>query len=650
MQEGESSQRRWFVLGVILVAVLAIVPSIGTLDAGLISDDGAALGYVHREGPLADFTGPQYDLRTFRFWRPLVTASLGVQEAMTGVAPVPLRLFNLFGHVAAALLLIAIARRLGVNRVGSLVVGALAATFPYQGGTVTWIVGRVDTQTVPWILACLLALLSGRRWWAAAACALAMASKETAVVTPFLGLVLVWAQTMQQEEAERTPWSARLALLAPSFATFAVVFVLRRLAIGDWIGGYPGGLSNVLASGSLWDVTWSCIMAALGSLSGLAAGLVVVTLLVYGQGLTKGWSGGTRQAAVLLGASVLCLALALGPVVTNLTLGEVAGEHQRTLYLADCLGALGIGALFVAGGGAGRRLAALGIGAGLGLIAQRSHEAWVDTHDWAIAGRQADALVAGVHASLASAEPSTRPVLSSSPPVAWNGCYVLKWGVPDRFRAPFPESPRPVWPWRPLFEGGEQLRSSVTVPKSHLRWPFGEAPRTVPLLRVTEGSSSPDGGQAPTGAGGVLIEELHLGAELLTEPGPLLHCEGYFPGARFEALLFTEQGYGVGLFGGPKRGGAMEAPSAGEAAPPFGGAISLRELLQLTPLGTGTGGPPLFEVVALAADLGATEGYLELRATDDARGKTNRAVGASQWIHLTWDPELRDVLKPWDSF
>ena len=304
----------------------------------------------------------------------------------------------------------------------------------------------------------------------------------------------------------------------------------------------------------------------------------------------------------------------------------------------------------MARGTLGRGLASLGLGASILLIGQRSYEAWVDTHDWAIAGRQANALVTGVQTMLASVEPSERPVLSSSPPPAWNGCYVLKWGVPDRFRAPFPETPRPVWPWRPLFEGGEQLRTSVTVPKNHLRWAFGEAPRTVPLLRVTDGGGSPGGSPDASGANGVLIEELHLGAELLTEPGPLLHCEGYFPGARFEALLFTEQGYGVGLFGGLRRGGAMEAPAAGEAAPPFGGAIALRDLLQLTPLGAGTGGVPLYEVVAMAADLGATEGYLELRATDDARGKIDRAVGASQWIHLTWDPELRDVMKPWDSF
>ena len=89
MQAADTSgpRRRGLWLLLLLVVVAAVVPSLGTLDAGLISEDGAALAYVDAHGPLADLTGPQYDLRTFRFWRPLVTLSLDLQEATTGVAP-----------------------------------------------------------------------------------------------------------------------------------------------------------------------------------------------------------------------------------------------------------------------------------------------------------------------------------------------------------------------------------------------------------------------------------------------------------------------------------------------------------------------------------------------------------------------------------
>ena len=49
---------------------------------------------------------------------------------------------------------------------------------------------------------------------------------------------------------------------------------------------------------------------------------------------------------------------------------------------------------------------------------------------------------------------------------------------------------------------------------------------------------------------------------------------------------------------------------------------------------------------ASAADMGATEAYLELRVVDDARGERHRPVASSRWIRLEWEPELRDVLAP----
>ena len=644
-----SSPKTRLVLGLALVAVLAIVPSIGTFDAGLVSDDGAALGYVHRAAPLADLAAPQYDLRSFRFWRPLVTLSLELQEATTGVAPVPLRLVNLAGHLAAALLLVGLARRLGVSLAGAVAVGALAALFPYQGGTVTWIVGRVDSLMAPLVLGSLLALVSGRAWSAALLGVLALATKETALVTPLLGVVLLWARRRVAEDgaadggaqAAAPPWRA----LLPLAVAVAVTFVLRRLAIGHWIGGYPGGLGAALAGGSFVGLVGDVTRAAFLGLDALGAGLVLAVVVVYTGGVLRGWTPQRRRAATLLTASVLGLALALGPVVTNLAPGQVALEHLRTLYLADLLAALGLGALFVE-----RRadepegavwVRALGPLLLLGLVGLRGTAAWLDTHAWARAGQRADGLVAGVRASLAGVEASDVPVFSATVPRTLDGRYVFHWGFADRFRPPFAATPRPVWPWRPLFDGGEQERRSTTVPRDNLRWPFGEAQRTVPLIRVTD-------------ATGALVEHLHLGPDLVAGAGPQLTVEGHFPGARSEALLFTDLGYGVGLYGGPKEASRLAALEDASADPgvarPFGGAIALRDLFLLTPLGGEAGGAPLWRVLAQAADLGATEAWLELRAADDARAQTDRAVGASQWIRVTWDRALRDVLLPWDEF
>ena len=326
------------------------------------------------------------------------------------------------------------------------------------------------------------------------------------------------------------------------------------------------------------------------------------------------------------------------PLATLLAEGVVAGEHERTMLMADTMLLFGIGSMFVAVAGMGPWLRHLPTCLLLVILGHRGYNAWVDTHDWANAGDFAEYLVGQVHLAVAGTEPSPLPVLTASPPrVTEQHAYILMWGVADRFRPPFTQSPRPIWPWRPIWPGQEMDRNSVTPPKKQLRWEFGEQPRTVPLLRV-----SLEGGD------GSPVTELHLTTDILDDGGPRLVVEGTFPGARFEALVFTELGYAIGIHGGPKQYGPMN-PEAGDT-PPFGGPISLRDLFTMQPMGTGTGGVQLWESISLSADFGATEGYLELRASDDARGIKDRAVGASQWIHLTWDKGLRDILLPLDQF
>lgn len=625
-----------------LVALVAIAPSIGTLGAGLISDDGAALGYVHRMGPFADWLRPEYDVHTFRFWRPLVTVSLGLQESLTGIAPLPLRAFNLLGHIATALLILQLGRQLGARNLPAAAVACLVALFPYQGGTVTWIVGRVDSQCVPLALAALVATLAGRSFWAGLFFFLALATKEVAVAVPFAAVCLVWMRARGARASLDSPPSAKSSLVVLG-CVLVLTVVLRRYAIGTWGGGYPGGIGATFPDGVGVSALVSMAKAAGTPLLWLLVGLGVALVLVAvsRRGASDEDAGGSPWA--LYFGALLCGAFALAPLVRSLVPGDIGAQHERTLMLADALLCLGFLALFV--GRRQRWVEVAGVVLVLGLLGQRGWAAWQDTHEWAMAGDMAEELVTYTHATLTDpalgVEPSSLPVLSATPPGTLGGAYVLQWGVADRFRAPFPETPRPVWPWRAVFDGPEMARTSVTRPEHNLRWSFGRGQRMVPPLLVTRGE---------VGREGEFPGDLHLSAELFTEPGPLLTCGGEFPGARFEALLFTELGYGIGLFGGPKQRGEMHAIEEGPVPLPFGGTIALRDLLMLEPEGTGTGGVQLWEVLALAADFGARDAYLELRAVDDARGKLDRPVGASAWIHLTWGPELREAVKPFDGF
>ena len=72
-----------------LLVVLALLPSLASLTAGWIADDAAILGYVQREGALADWTASQYGLQLVSFWRPVVTTSWWMQEATSSFRPPP---------------------------------------------------------------------------------------------------------------------------------------------------------------------------------------------------------------------------------------------------------------------------------------------------------------------------------------------------------------------------------------------------------------------------------------------------------------------------------------------------------------------------------------------------------------------------------
>ena len=636
--------------GLLLVVLVGIFPSIGTFGAGLISDDGAALGYVHRSGAFSDWFNPEYDLRTIRFWRPLVTVTLGLQEATTGISPMPLRLFNLACHLAMALLAVGISRKLRVPVIGALLVGFGVALFPYQGGTVTWIVGRVDSQSVPLVLAAVFAALCGRMGFASLFTFLALATKEIGFVTLPIIVLFVIARRLGAPGPKRSPLFAEIVQLWPIAATFIATIIWRRLALGTWAGGYPGGLAAAFPEGvdGSGGITRGALTgmakAAVLSLGWPLMLLAVAAIALLIRGFATRWAREVVQGGWLLLAGLLCCLGSTVPLATLLAEGVIPGEHERTLLLADTMLLVGLGGLILAFSKMTSVLRHLPTLALLALLGQRGYEAWQDTHDWALAGDMAEMLVVATAQSLAAEPPSHKPVLSASPPrVTPDNAYVLQWGVADRFRAPFTATSRPVWPWRPIFDGPGMIRNSVTVPRDFLRWPFGGAQRTVPMLRVTRGEEG-----APKQ---IPVTSLALDNSLLTQPGPLLRVQGSFPGARFEALLFTELGYAIGLFGGPKQYGPMKAVPGGQEVPePFGGVISLRELLMLQPMGDGTGGVPMWEAISLSSDFGATEAYLELRAADDGRGKTDRPVGASAWIHLTWDKSLRDAILPMDGF
>jgi len=588
MSEGSSTsgsrKLSWWWLAVLFAAVL---PSAGTLSAPLISDDGAILGYVAENGALSDWTTSQYDLRSVRFWRPLVTTSFAVQEALTGVESLPLRLFNLLGHAASALLLGLLATRLGAGRLGALLAGLLCAWFPEQGGNVTWIAGRVDSQCVPFILlACLLAL-DDRRILALVAGFLALGAKELAVVIPLWIALLAWGR------GDSLGAAIRRAL--PLAGVVLLVGIWRRLALGTWVGGYP---SQGLSADRLEALANSA--TAFGA--ALAPELIAIAVVLL---LTRS-TGWAKRTLALVGCSIVAAA----PLLHLLSGGSVPLEHARTLWLADAALALALGSSFGAQAPSlsklRRNLGVLGLVAVMVLAAHRGELARIDVLDWSKGAEQAEREVQAVRDELAQENESLAPVVSSNfTRITESGAYVLHWGIADRFRAPFEKSARPVWPWRPVIEvaGPNTFRELLFEIAGGVGYPIDERGRQAAKLEVRRADGE------PLGVLSVLSSFAIQGAEL--DPSPRLAAQldpALASPAAWELLFICELGYRVVRLDTPSR----------ELK------LSVREALLAVE-----------DVFLLAVDFRAERGFLELRAV----AGDGEVLASSSWIELAWERE-----------
>ncbi len=602
----------WLALGLLPGLLLAVWLYWPSRAAGFISDDTAAIGYVFRQGSWSDWTQAQYGLESIRFWRPLVTSSLGWVAAVFGPEAGPQRAFNLLAALAAMLAGGGLTARLMPRSAGRAAqmaavaaAGLLLASFMHQGGTTTWVVGRVDSLCLPFVLAAGWAGAAGRGWLAAVACGLAIATKEMGLMAPICVLGAAWGAGRPPGEVVRTA--------LPGWIVLAVLVVLRARFIGDWVGGYA--TPAALDFGRL-PVAAEGVGSALGSGS----------LLLPAALILAWWAGGRpwRSAAGLLLPATASFAL-LGPLLLS---GGLLAEHRRWLLVPDALlciaAAVALGRAWAARspGGARRVAAALLAVVLLGAaVAQRSGTARQSVTAWTAGANLATEFTGRVRAATAALEPSQSPVFVVDVPRTTPGgeAYALHWGFADRFRGPFEATPRPVWPWRTVFGHPDSERGPIVLPIGGLRYPTIDplprrAQRSVPVLELDADASG----------------ELRftLGPEILQSgAGPVLKLSGTFPCPRLELVLFTALGYEPATWGGPW--------------PPVDGHLDLplRDLL-LSP-----GRVPLSETLALAADVGERIAYLELRAVDDERGQTNRPIAASNWIRLELTPELADALR-----
>ncbi|MEX1024961.1 MAG: hypothetical protein WD226_07775 [Planctomycetota bacterium] len=473
-------------LGVVLA--LALLPFVGRLGTPFLSDDAAILRYVHLYAWGSDAFSGQFGMLAVRFWRPVVTLSWDVQEALFGADPMAFRLLNVAAHLSTVALGFVAARRLGLAVGGAAVAALGIAWFPFAGGTVLWIAGRTDVFVTLLLVGGLAVGLGPRPAWAAAWMLVAAATKETGFVLPAWIALFVWAREGSVASGARA---------ASAALTAAVVgLVLRRLALGVWVGGYPHGDAAELV-GSLGAAAGAWIVTVWPAFAALAVAALV------------GWYAGSARPRVML-AGLFASAGAALPLLPLLRDGELEATNRR--LLAPSLAALAL-ALAAAWSRSPRRARPLLVGVLAVTLGSAGVYCLRDVMLWQAAAEHAAARVARIRNEVAGA--SGLPVLIPDLPAHRDGAYLFAFGTAQRFQAPFPPSPVEVWPERPLFGFRDSVRA--------------RADDALPLAVRLEEPLVLDERALQSGAG-----------------SPVLHLESAAPAdARLEVLLFTPSGYEV---------------------------------------------------------------------------------------------------------
>lgn len=335
--EGAKTDRRWTLhacLALVLIGLYAAWPSLPTFKA----DDYPTIAYAsHWSNVAHDFAGPQYDLRFFLFYRPLITLSLAVDHMLFGVEPAGFLAMNMLACIASALLLFGIFKRLLPGPQGAVMAWGLAAIWlvhPVLLQSTGWVVGRVDTHVAVWILlACWLHLRrrrGGAAWPVWLALCLGLMTKEYALGAPFLLLGLDFIDPVPVEGSGRRVAGRRLLAL-PTLLLIPAFLLLRKLVLGAALGGYGFLEGQPLDPLYMTEGIWSTLSHTLVPI-GPAWLRILVTLLAGLLALL--WIFRDRRGSVRRLAGALLLSAGLFAPLAPLLLSMRDPGQQRYAYLA----------------------------------------------------------------------------------------------------------------------------------------------------------------------------------------------------------------------------------------------------------------------------------------------------------------------------
>jgi hypothetical protein len=417
-----------------LVAAAAVVPYLRVLPAWFVADDFVfADWYRHSQTPPLQFLWRAFTENheiPAAFYRPLPFVMLWAETRLFDGSVVVHHLVNILIHAATSLLVWRAAMRWVSGPNAALASAAAAvffAAFPRRVEAVAWLSCRPD------LVAALLALVA-LSWWmrgdgqqdwrwrlAGLGCwGLSLLSKETAIVLP-VALLVMPARRDDRGLLERA-WR-----LWPFAAGILGYLVIRRAALGVWVGGYgadaitPGldtlaSLPKFLVYAVLPPIEFlnrALLQPGVNRATTVAMASLALALAVW---IVRGW----RDPAVRLGTALT--AAAVLPVVT-LPPSLTTTFNDRLLYLPSVGVALMAAGLLSHCHRRALRLSAVALAGAVVMTA-------VHAERWRTAGDLTRTLVADVQRELRAAPPDARLYLATMPD-SLGGAYMLRSRLPQ---------------------------------------------------------------------------------------------------------------------------------------------------------------------------------------------------------------------------
>ena len=347
----------WLVAAALLVMAVAWDFAAATTFLG---DDYLFRAFARLEGnPWVAFVA---DKHGGEYYRPLPMLLWWVLERLSGGQAWAFALAAFAEHALCAVLVIAVARKIGFAGRTALLAGCLFFAAPAEREAALWFSASTDLLAVLAMLAAVACFLAESRWARLLSVALAAAAflcKETAFVLPGLLAAAHWFRARHQG---RVPLARRcLILVLPHLAVAILVLALRGLVLHGMGGANDAlapwwGRAVQLVSGLVHAVTiyaplpewvawltgasllvWAAMVARRRrALAGFAICWVIVGLTPLPA---AGWVVGARYFYAPAVGLFLLIALALETagglasvfaVVVFLGLGWLSGQHRAT--------------------------------------------------------------------------------------------------------------------------------------------------------------------------------------------------------------------------------------------------------------------------------------------------------------------------------